>query len=272
MRMRELQTRQGTAFYAFFGKVLVKAEEVGGKWCVFLEASNENLDQDEEIVLQKALKEVADYYLTHGVISWDHKHKLLHDPSYIIGEPTDVAFPNSKQTLVKGFLYKKNKRAQGVWDNLRSDTTRFGSSIGGYVLNKSDQIHVDKLYWDEIAITHKPVNDTILGQVSLVPFKQFAKALMVGDGVDAAQFTGGRALIPESLQGVVTKETDLTLPKEELSKVFDELFSALKNEEVVSYNDLISFVLTRGYDSSVAAELIRFISDRLPDMVGQLER
>jgi len=272
--MRELQTRQGAAFYAFFvGDVLVKAEEVDGKWLVFLEASNENLDQDEEIVLQKALKEVSGHYLTHGVISWDHKHKIERDPSYIIGEPTEVAFPTSRQTLVKGFLYKENKRAQAIWDNLRSGTTRFGASVGGYILNKSDQTHISKVYWDEVAITYKPINDTVLGQVSLVPFKQFAKALMAGGGVDAAQFEGGRALIPESLQGSAVKYRNANkLPTEELNGLFGDLFKAIKDGKVTSHGDLISFVNERGYEGSVAAELIQFVSSKLPEAVGSLRR
>ncbi len=271
--MRELETRQGSAFYAFFGKVLIKAEETDGKWNIYLEASNEGLDLDEESVLQKALKDAADYYLQHGVISWDHKHKVLHDPAFIIGEPTDVAFPDTKQTLVKGFLYRENKRAQSLWENLLSKSTRFGSSVGGYVLNKSQEGQINKVFWDETAITHKPINDMTQGTTSIVPFKEFVKALMAGSGVDAAAFTGGRALVPESLQGAaVDYRSSNKLPPEELNSLFSDVFEAIKNERVVSYNDLISFVLTRGYDSSVAAELIQFISSRLPETVGQLRR
>jgi len=271
--MRELETRQGNAFYAFFGAVLIKAEEIDGKWSVYLEASNEDLDLDEETVLQKALKDAADYYLQHGVISWDHKQKVLHDPAFIIGEPIDVAFPDSKATLVKGFLYKENKRAQSLWENLLSKSTRFGSSVGGYVLNKSQQGQVNKVYWDEVAITHKPINDMTQGRTSIIPFKEFAKALMVGSGVDAAAFTSGRALVPESLQGAVADYRSANaLPPEDLNNLFKDIFEAIKNERVVSYNDLISFVLERGYDSGVAAELIHFISSRLPETVGQLRR
>lgn len=213
--MRELveTNNEGVPFYYPFGSSeLLKAVEEDGKWTVYLEASNESLDQDGEITVMKALKDAADYYLTHGVISWDHLHKIKKNPAFIIGEPTDVAFTKHNSTLVKGFLYKENENAQGVWNNLLSKTTRLGSSVGGYILKKSvegTQNFIKRVLWDETAITYKPVNDTTLGNVQILPFAEFAKALMVGNGVNAANFSGGRALIGEDLQGTMVKPITL---------------------------------------------------------------
>ncbi|MGH7238593.1 MAG: hypothetical protein ACREHG_00855, partial [Candidatus Saccharimonadales bacterium] len=228
---------------------LLKASEEEGKWIMYLEASNEALDQEDESVLQKALKDAAPYYLEHGNISWDHKHKDLKtdfDPKYIIGEPLDVAFTDdTRQTLVKGVLYKYNKLAQSLMDNLMSGSTRFGSSVGGYTLHKDElRKSVDQVYWDEIAITWKPVNDLTLGTVGLVPYREFVKALTAGSGVDASTYTGGRALISEYLQGAVPGPP---LSEGQVRILFDNVLDAATTGEIVSFNDLVAFVLAKGY-------------------------
>jgi hypothetical protein len=216
--MRELVeiNEPNDPFYSPFSSTeLIKAAEEGGKWVVYLEASNENIDQDGEVTVMKALKDASEYYLSHGVISWDHQHKITKNPAFIIGEPTDVAFTANNSTLVKGILYKENKNAQGVMENLLSKSTRFGSSIGGFILKKSKEENssiIKKVFWDETAITNKPVNDTTLGNVQILPYAAFAKALMAGDGLSPMDFTSGRALTKESLQGVsVITPTIITL-------------------------------------------------------------
>ena len=63
------------------------------------EASNEELDFDEQVVLKQALLDSKEYFLANGVISYDHRH-LRPDASdphwtpekYIIGEPIAVFF------------------------------------------------------------------------------------------------------------------------------------------------------------------------------------
>jgi hypothetical protein len=204
--MRELEILENEdPFYSPFESMeLIKAEEEGGRWNVYLEASNEEIDSDGEVTVMKALKDASDYYLAHGVISWDHQHKIMKNPAFIIGEPTDVAFTKKNSTLIKGFLYKENKNAQGVWENLLSKSSRFGASIGGYILKKSVENstkYIKKVFWDETAITNKPVNATTQGNCRILPYEAFAKALMAGSGINAESFGGGRALTGESLQG-----------------------------------------------------------------------
>jgi hypothetical protein len=271
--MRTIQTPEGASeFYAAFtGVALVKAEDSDGKWNVFLQASNEQWDQEQEKTMMKALEAQRDYYLNHGVLSWDHKHKELHDPAFIIGEPTDVAFSPANETLVKGILYKENKRAQGLMENLMSKSSRFGASVGGYILHKSAQGVIDKVFWDETAITHKPVNDVTLGKVQLLPFSEFAKALMAGSGVDAGSFTGGRALAGESLQGAQSQEVGelpSSVSEADLQKLFIKLLGAVRKGEVKTVNDVISFVLDEGYSEGTAADIVQFIFKKIPTLVG----
>ncbi len=276
--MRDVEIPIGAEeFYSPFEMVLVKAAEENGNWIVYLEASNESIDKDNEVVMQKALQEASEYYVKHGVLSWDHKHKQMHDPNYIIGEPLDVAFPSTGKTLVKGRLYKNNRRAQGVWENLRSESTRFGASVGGYVLQKgAEGKKVQKVFWDETAITHKPINEPTQGNVSIVPMKEFRKALMAGAGINPAEFSSGRSLIGESMQGVVNKKDLPEPPKkitaEELNSLFKSLFEEIKKGGNMSHNDLVAFVYDHGYESSVAADIINYATAQLPEVVKQLRR
>ena len=274
--MRQVIERVDFPFYAPFNEVLlIKGVEEGGRWIVYLEASNELKDQDGEVVDQSALKKAADYYLSHGVISWDHKHKQTHDPEFIIGEPLDVQFTDDGKTLVKGWLYKQNDKAKKVWNNIRSGAKRIGASVGGGVLAKAED-HIRRVIWDEVALTHKPINDGTLGSVQLIPFSAFAKALSfsegqtslndfikaltAGSGVDAGQFTGGRALTHESLQGSTVK---YVVKKDELDDLFKSLMIDLIKGTVRNYNDLTNYVLDRGYSDGVARGIINHVAQNL---------
>lgn len=238
-------------FYARYSssRIMIKADKKE-PYIVYLEASNEEVDSQNDKVVVDALKEEADNFLKSGVISWDHLHKLEKDPQYIIGEPLDVKFEKSDsgtKTLVKAKLYKKVPIAKSVWEMLESESTRLGSSIGGFIkkrkqLGKSISA-VTKVIWDEVAVTHKPINKDTLGNVSIIPMEAFAKALMAGAGVNAAGFTGGRALIPESLMGV----SDITPNgNKRLKPIMKELVWRMRKGEVRTSDDLMTFLSYQG--------------------------
>jgi len=264
MRGFEVQPANSDSFFTAFTQcAFVKAEEERGQWIVYLEASNEAKDQEDEVVVLKALKDAANYYLTHGVISYDHQHKLQKDPVYIIGEPVDVAFTEHRSTLVKGLLYRENKIAQGVWQNLLSNSTRFGASIGGYVLKKSDaRTHnvIRKIIWDDTAVTPKPVNDTTLGKVQRIPFAEFAKALVAGCDVNAENFTGGRALTKESMQGVAVK-----LDEAVMVALFKKFLEKIKEGELKSFEDAKQWIAEQVPSEVLAAEILEFIVNKLTE-------
>ena len=253
---------QDDPFYAGFANaVLLKAEEEGSKWVVYLEASNERPDQEEEVTVMKALKDASDFYLSHGVISWDHQHKLQKSPEFIIGEPIDVAFTSGKSTLVKGMLYKENKRAQGVMENVLSKSSRFGASVGGYILKKAienAQKFIRRVIWDDTAITHKPVNDTTMGHVQLVPFAAFAKSLTAGSGVDASKFSGGRALTPETKHPETVK-----IGPDQLSSVFKSFLKGVKEGKLGSYDETRSWVRGQTPSETSADQIMDFIFAKL---------
>lgn len=277
-------------FYSRFPQALIKAEEANGKWWVYLEVSNESEDQQGDRALRKAFEEQRDFYLSHGNISWDHQHKFTHDPKFIIGEPTDVAFGVNNETLVKGFLYQENDLAKGLFQNLLSQSSRFGASAGGYILQKSQNGAISKIYWDETAITYKPVNDLTLGKVSIVPYAEFMKAMMAGSGVDASAFTGGRALSNESLQGATSPISQETLhgsmlrnflengsinkvikTPDEAVGLFNDIWIAIQLNQVKSYNDVIAFMAMRGYSAECAVEVAMFLAANLPTIVEKIQ-
>jgi len=266
-----VQTYDNEFYSPFEGLVLFKAEEQGGKWNIYLQASNEGLDLDQEVILCKALKESQDYFLSHGVLSWDHKHKILHDPKYIIGEPSEVQFSDKNETLVKGWLYQKNDIAINLWKNIQSKAQKLGASVGGGILTKAKS-QISRVIWDETAITHKPVNDGTMGKVQLIPFAEFAKALMAGAGVDAASYSGGRALTGEHLDETVVDatfgQTDVKkISYEEQRRYFDSLLGNIKKGSITSMNDVINYTLDQGYDDSVAAALIDFVAKKIPRLL-----
>ena len=180
-----------------------------GNWIIEAEASNENLDFQEQIVLQDALTKSSNYFLENGVISYDHRHLREEDnpEKYIIGEPLKV-YTKGKRTFVKMLLYKSNTLAQEIIKKLKDGSTRIKTSVGGKLpqvvkeYNKKLGKIVEKVksvLWDELAITFKPVNQT-LSPITLGS-SAFVKALEAGYGTDVANLSGGGSLRKQDLQG-----------------------------------------------------------------------
>lgn len=265
-----LETMDNPFLSEFPGEVLIKGAEEEGKWIVYLQASNEGEDRDGEVMESAALKKAREYFLQYGVLSWDHQHKLTKHPEFIIGEPLDVKFTEDRQTFAKGFLYQENKVAQGVWGNIRSNARRLGASVGGGILKKSNGgKNISEVVWDEIALTHKPVNAGTLGNVSLVPFKAFMKALMAGAGVDASTFSGGRALIGESLQGV--EQAGVMWPdRDEQIDIFSTVLKSVLSGRFSTLREVHQHIRARGYDDSVADRLSKYIVLKMPMITRRL--
>lgn len=210
---------------------LLKASpaEEGGERLLYIEASNEDVDHQNEVVLQKALAESADYYLRHGNVDLSHytligpKAGIANFLEYEIGKPVEVRV-DGKRTFVKAQLYRGEspmaRNANMVWDSLtkQSPPSRWYPSVGGAVLAKSVKIDpatkskvavVEKVRWNNLALDRCPVNKTV-PEVSTVPVGVFtkslggfvvSKALEAGYGTDSAELTDGAALRRQSLHG-----------------------------------------------------------------------
>lgn len=195
-----------------------------GNFIIEAEASNENLDFDGQVVLQRALTGSKDYFLSNGVISYDHRH-LRADPEdptwspekYIIGEPMGV-FSRGTKTFVKAKLYKSNEIAQEIVRKLRDGSTRLKTSVGGrrpeVVQEWSRELgrnveKVVRVLWDELAITFKPVNQTL--DPVVLSGAAFVKSLSAGAGTDSAALTGGGAMIRQDLEKTHSKHAHAVL-------------------------------------------------------------
>jgi hypothetical protein len=174
-----------------------------------VEASNENLDLEQQRVLQRALLESKDYFLANGVVSDDHKHRkatpdgeIEIDYSRVIGEPTDV-YTKGNRTFVKGILYAAKEHAQKFIELLKAHSTRVKASVGGLAPRVRTKIekgvnvgNVVSVLWNDIALTIAPVNSTVTPAVlsKSMTSLEFVKSLSAGYGTDHAEFTGGRSL------------------------------------------------------------------------------
>jgi hypothetical protein len=228
-----------------------------GNYLVWAEASNENLDVERQRVLQRALMDSASYFLKNGVISYDHRH-LKADPNdpnwnpekYIIGKPVEVK-KRGLRTFVRSKLYKSNKIVQEIIGKLRDKAETLKTSVGGKWPQVEKAIdergrkieNVVRVLWDEMAITFKPVNQT-LAPVGMTP-ADFVKSLEMGAPVtDSAKMTGGRAMVPQDLEGA------------RLSKHVSAVVNAMAYGDVQDENGVRRFLKGRGCSSSETDQII----------------
>lgn len=215
-------------FISVSGLLKATPSEEGGERILFLEASTEDRDHQNEIVLQKALSDSTPYFKRYGNI--DISHYTIIGPrlgipnhlEYEIGRPRDVCV-DGKKTFVKAELYRgesvQAKNANMVWDSLtkQKPPMPWYPSVGGAVLAKSIKIDpdtqdriavIERVRWNNIALDRTPVNQSVR-EVSTAPLGVFAKSLggfvlkglTAGYGTDSATLAGGSALREQSLYG-----------------------------------------------------------------------
>ncbi len=205
--------------------------EEGGERYIYLEASNEALDVQNEVVLAKALEESASYYLRYGNIDLDHLTQVgakAGIPDYNlfeIGRPVDVRVDGTR-TFVKGQIFTgagpTAEKANQFWDSITglNPPQQWYPSVGGAVLEKSTEVDsktkakrsmVTRVRWTNIGMSKTPVNIEV-PTASTIPFGVLAKcwgpggldlnkAIEAGYGTDSAILTGGGAMRKQSLHG-----------------------------------------------------------------------
>ena len=216
-------------YLSITGMLKATPREEGGERFVYLEASNEGLDQQGEVVMAKALEDSADMFLRYGNLDLDHitqigaKLGISDYQLYEIGRPVAARF-NGGRTFVKGQIYRGDgpvaEKANHFWDSLTriSPPSRWFPSVGGAILEKSVEAGkslVKKVRWINIGFSKTPVNQHV-PEVSTIPIGVFAKcwgpagfdigkALEAGYGTDSAALSGGGALRKQSLdKGIST--------------------------------------------------------------------
>jgi len=252
---------------------------------IYLEASNESLDQQNEIVLAKALEDSAAYYLKFGNLDIDHftqigaKAGIPNYELFEIGRPVDVAVRDGT-TFVKGQIYSGSgpaaERANSFWSSLTelNPPARWYPSVGGSVIAKSVIIDpetkakravINKVRWSNIGFSKTPVNAN-LATVSTLPFGalakslcaegfDFIKAIEAGYGTDSAALSGGSALRKQSLESNLLSYWDFR----------DHLADAIRKKRVSGAKpaELVNFARKQfGMSADTAAASVeRFLSD-----------
>ncbi len=242
----------------------VAGEERDGNYVFQVEASNENIDFQDQIVLQDALLKSKDNFLKNGVISYDHLHRrkdqdgnMISDPSMIIGEPIDV-WTDGNKTFVKGILYKANEMAQEVVKLLKSGSTRIRASVGGLfpeiVKGKDGVERIVSVLWNDLALTPCPVNNTVSAASFAKSFtpETFARALAAGAETDGASKTGGAALIQEDLD---KNDKDVVLEEDEVEKespdeVLKSMLGMIEQGAVDDKIGIYDFLVSKGIDKA----------------------
>ena len=262
-----------------------------GNYLFEVEASNENLDLQNQIVLQNALMESKEEFLKGGVISYNHLHKrkdeqgnVIADDSMIIGEPVDVLFDEkTKKTIVKGKLYATNEKAKDIIKMLKAGSTRVRASVGGIFpkVIKNVKTGVEKIthvLWNDLALTTMPVNNTVgyavfaksmtaTQFVESLPI-EIKKSLCAGYNTDSATTTGGQALIPEdtNTKTIDATETAQTLkantPDADIQEAVAGLVEMLNRGRVNGKQDAADYLVAHGVAKEKTREIIAELIDQ----------
>jgi hypothetical protein len=206
----------------------------GGERFIYIEASNEAVDQQGEVVMAKALAESADFFLKYGNLDIDHltmigpKMGVPNSNLYEIGRPVEVKSSGGK-TFVKGHIVSGTgpaaEQANSFWSGLVDiqPAQRWYPSVGGSVMAKAvefdpktqkKRVVITKTRWSNIGFSRTPINSNV-PTVSTMPFGalikswgvagiDLSKALTSGYGTDSAALAGGGALRSQSLAGAVS--------------------------------------------------------------------
>ena len=260
-------------------------EDENGNYVFEVEASNENLDLQNQRTLQSALMKSKEYFLTNGVISDDHQHKVRNPDGTveshkekIIGEPISVR-TDGKSTFVKGILYKGVAAAKDYINLLKNHSSRVKASIGGIMptirKEKDGTETVTGFMWNDLALTTSPVNWTVgsarfAKSVSMI---DFCKSLEAGSGTDAAEFEGGRGLQKEDIEdeteklleindGEMDPADSMEKAKEELEKSIEEMeindikdcIQEINKGNLTNANEITAYLIGKGFDKRQARE------------------
>lgn len=279
------------AFLSIGDMFKATAATEGSQRFIYLEASNESRDLQNEVILQKALADSADYFLKFGNVDIDHMSQIgkpnpakgwpgIPDyEAYEIGRPVDVRI-DGKSTFVKALINSGSgpaaEKANYFWSSITdvAPPKRWFSSVGGAVLEKSIAIDertgdkypvITRVRWSNLAVSLTPVNAGV-SEISTIPIGILAKSwgsagldlrksLTAGYGTDSATLVGGDALRGGSLDGGVLKYDE-----------FKDQFAHLIHSGAMAIGDIKNMVreasANYGLSRSDAAEYVeRFMED-----------
>lgn len=185
--------------------VIVKAKMDGKRRIIEVEASNESVDYDGDVILQQALLDSASSFLARGHLDLDHLSEFgqrmgIPDPSsYIIGRPLEVKNIGGGRTSVVGEIRRsldgvsnpQRNRYDDFWASMQSvppvtwQASVFGYPKPGMIRDCREEICntgatrflVEGFDWCSLALTRTPKNQNLTGHAKIVTAKSFMQEL-----------------------------------------------------------------------------------------------
>ncbi|HWY36005.1 MAG TPA: hypothetical protein VNX68_15280 [Nitrosopumilaceae archaeon] len=188
--------------------VLIKASIVKGQRTIDLEASATVKDAEGDVILQKALLEDKDHFISEGHLDIDHYSELAKNPDFdflglgkseqwIIGKPLGVKDLGNYRTGVKAFIFsnpngKSNPQEfkyDWIWEQLIKGGEVWKASVYGYpgpdtqeggCVEGTDgwvcatRYLVKSFKWCSLALTKNPINQGLKDPVRVISAKSFA--------------------------------------------------------------------------------------------------
>lgn len=181
--------------------VIVKASLDNGRRMVEVEASNENVDQEGDVILQDALLSAAPEFIASGALDIDHLSEfgerlgIKNPTSYIVGRPIEVKDIGGKRTSVVGEIARNRDsvsrpqqyKHDEFWESLQSiPPVAWRASVYGFPthdgLVKCEDgtcAHGARRYlikgfrWKSLAFTRRPQNDSLVSPARIVTAKSY---------------------------------------------------------------------------------------------------
>jgi len=172
-----------------------------GERLIEVEASNESVDSEGDVILQKALLDSSKSFVKSGHIDIDHLSELgdrlgIANPmSYIIGRPTEVIDMGKGRTGVRGEIMRAKdgkhdpdkNRFDAFWDSMQADPpVAWRASIYGFPLpgavedcrkstcdSDATRFLVKGMDWRSLAMTRNPVNTDLKGAAKIITAKAY---------------------------------------------------------------------------------------------------
>lgn len=255
---------------------LIKADDSDeGEWKIQGIASTPDEDLQGETVNPDGL-DISPLKTGKGILNYDHKPGFEN----VLGEVEDADFVDmdgKKCLMVKGYLFKHQERAKGLYNILKSlkkgSSKRVQMSIEGKVIQRDfvNNKAIKKARIDKVALTLDPVNpytyaelvkslnspDPILDSNDLVEIKKSdleafvelaKKALAAGIGYAGAPtaMSGGEAMASESLEQAPKNVTydkhskkKKKLTKSDVKLLFESIKKAHPSEDPLKLAELI---------------------------------
>jgi hypothetical protein len=191
--------------------VIVKARTSGVKRVIEVEASNESVDYDGDVILQRALLDSAPTFVARGHLDLDHLSEFglrmgLPDPaSYIIGRPLEVQDLGGGRTGVVGEIRRsldgvpdaKANRYDDFWASMQSvPPVKWQASVFGYpkagmikdcreemCATGATRFLVEGFDWCSLALTRTPKNLGLKGAARIVSAKSFMHEMAKAMGI-----------------------------------------------------------------------------------------